>query len=993
MKQKLLAFLLLGLFAFSSAFAQADRTVTGRVVGADDGQPLPGVSVRIKGSAVGTTTGPDGNYTISIPSTARTLVFSYIGYSAQDVAIGSLSSINVKLLTDATQLSEVVVVGYGTQSRQLSTQAVSTVNAEAFKNVPLTSPQQLLQGQAAGVQMTNSSGVLGAASSIRIRGASSISGGGQPLFVVDGVPLNDGNYSGAQGGGASLNPLLNINANDIESMTVLKDAAAVGIYGSRGSNGVVLIKTKSGSLNKKTSVNFDYFTGVSEPTDLLKYMNADQFRGFVSESRIARGLAPLTFPTTSFNWVDAVVQTGKTDSYNLSASGGDSKTKFFVGGNYNKESSYTIGNDLGRLSGRFNFDHNITDNIKVGVNYNLSNVNSDRIGVENNTFAPLTSSYLQLPYVTPYDDNGKFRNTGFIQNVLGLEALNKNGFNLQRSTGNAFAEFRILKDLKFKTDFGIDNIQTEENQRTVNLFTPGGSGFKGNEKDYKWLSTNTLNYNKVLKDHTIGALLGYSYETSRNDLIQVGGSGFASDDLPNVGSASTPTTTFASGTEWALESQFARLSYNFKNKYLFETLGRRDGSSRFGQNQKYGLFYALSAGWVVSEESFLQDSESINNLKFTASYGTSGNDRIGNFSYQELYSGGIGGDYNGNAGLIPSQVPNNDLSWEETSQLDIGVSTTLFNVFDLEANYYAKKTNRLLANVPYPFTTGFASATINVGEMKNNGVDLQLTSRNFNTPSFQWSTSINVGFVKNEVTSLPENRDTEKRNFLAGSAAQRAIVGESLNTFYMVRYKGINPETGDAEWLTKDGATTTVYSPNNRVVVGSAIPDFTGGFTNNLSFKGFDLNVFFNFAYGNKVLIDGLRFTENVNTPSFNKSTDLLNYWKQPGDNAFAPKLSSPTAANFQQLSTLQLQDGSYLRLKNVSLGYNIPASIVNKSKVLSTARVFVLGQNLATVKNKNFRGPDPEVSANGGSNQILGESFFALPQARTITFGVNFGF
>ncbi|MGB4399255.1 MAG: TonB-dependent receptor plug domain-containing protein, partial [Daejeonella sp.] len=276
MKRKLLAFLLLGLFAITTAIAQ-NKTITGRVVGADDGLPLPGVSVRVKGGTAGTSTGTDGNYSLSIPSNATTLSFTYIGYVTQDVNIGSSNRVDARLITDAAQLSEVVVIGYGVQSKTLSTQAVSTVSAEAFKNVPMTSPQQLLQGQAAGVQMTNSSGVLGAASSIRIRGASSITGGGQPLFVVDGVPLNDGTYSSAQGGGAGLNPLLNINANDIESMTVLKDAAAVGIYGSRGSNGVVLIKTKSGSLNKKTAVSFDYFTGVSEPTSLLKYMSADEF--------------------------------------------------------------------------------------------------------------------------------------------------------------------------------------------------------------------------------------------------------------------------------------------------------------------------------------------------------------------------------------------------------------------------------------------------------------------------------------------------------------------------------------------------------------------------------------------------------------------------------------------------------------------------------------------------------------------------------------------
>lgn len=991
--KKLVQSLFILLFVAASALAQ-ERTVTGTVTAAKDGLPLPGVSVRVKGGTAATQTNANGRFTINVPSSSNILTLSFIGFTTKDVTIPSSGLINVTLVEDSEQLSEVVVVGYGEQSKRLSTQSVSTVSAGAFKDAPIISPQALLQGQAAGVQMASSSGLLGASASIRIRGAASITAGGQPLFVVDGVPLNDGNYSLQQGGSAPLNPLLNINANDIESLTVLKDAAAVAIYGSRGANGVVLIKTKSGSLNQETKINFDYYTGASEPTGLLKYMTASQWTTFVNESRVARGLAPRTFPETSFDWVnDVAIQTGSVNSYNLSASGGDEKTKFFLGGNYNKEKGFTIGNDLDRLGGRFNLEHQIRRNVKVGINYNLSRTNSDRIGVENNTFAPLTSAYLQLPYVTPYDDNGQLANLGFIQNILAIEQLNTNRFGLQRSTGNAYAEFTILKDFKFKTDFGIDNVQTEEFQRDVDLLSPGGYGYKLNIKDNKWLTTNTLNYTKSLNRHNFGALLGYSYETSRYDDIEVEGSGFASDDLPNVGSASTPTTTSATGTEWALESQFVRLNYNFNNKYLFEATGRRDGSSRFGANNKYGLFYAVSGGWILSEEAFLKDNNYINFLKINTSYGISGNDRIGNFASYELYGGGSGADYIGQAGLIPTQVPNPDLQWEKSAQFDVTLSATLFDFLDLETSYYIKNTDALLANVPYPYTTGFTSAIRNVGEMKNSGVDFLLTTRNISQNDLRWTTTLNFGYLKNEIVSLPENRDPEGRNFLLATNAQRAIVGESLNSFYLVRYKGVNPETGNAEWLDKEGVATTTYTPNNRVVVGSAIPRFTGGFTNNIYYKGFDVNLFFQFVEGNKVLIDGLRFTENINTASFNKSTDLLNYWKSPGDQAFAPSLSSTTAANFQQLSTLQLQNGSYIRMKTASLGYMIPKSALSRTKLFTSARIYVLGQNLFTIKDKDFRGPDPEVSANGASNQVVGESFFALPQARTITFGVNLGF
>ena len=993
MKRKLLAFLLLGLFAFTSAMAQ-NKTITGRVVGADDGLPLPGVSVRIKGGSAGTTTGADGNFSLTAPASSSVLTFTYIGYVTQEINIPANNRVDVRLVSDAKLLSEVVVVGYGAQSRALSTQSVSTVSAESFKNVPIVSPQQILQGQAAGVNMVNSSGLLGAASQITIRGGSSLTAGGQPLYVIDGVPLNTGNYTQEQGAptGAGLNPLLNINANDIESMTVLKDASAAAIYGSRGSNGVILIKTKSGANNSDTKINVDYFNGTSQPTDILKYMTADQWRTFRRDYLTANNAAVPNYPTTSFDWADAVVRTGKMNNINASATGGNDKTRFFLGGTFSDESGYTIGNDLERLSGRFNFNHNISDKVRVGLNYNLARVNSDRIGAENNTYAPLTAAYLQLPYVMPYDANGNFVNTGFVQNVLGLEATGFNKLNSTRNTGNAYAEVDIISGLTFKTDWGIDNALFDEKYREVDLFTPGGYGYISRRSDNKWLTSNTLNYSTIIgQNHSINALAGYSFETSRYTSGLFEGQGFASDALPNIGSASTPLTASETGSEWALESQFARLNYSYSDRYLLEGTVRRDGSSRFGANKKYGTFYAASAGWIISNEKFFnKDNKIAQFLKLTASYGTSGNDQIGYFDYLGTFAAGEA--YSDASASIPSRVANPNLGWEETAQLDLGLSTRLFNAVDLQLNYYNKNTSGLLASVPYPFTTGFASATQNVGEMRNRGFEITLGTQNVKTDNFSWTTNFNIGFNKNTVLSLPENKDPEGRNFISGSTAQRAVVGHSRNSFYLIRYKGINPATGDAEWFKKDGSVTTAPVAADRVLAGHADPDFVGGFTNNLRYKAFDFSAFFNFAYGNKVLIDGLRFTENVNTGSYNKSTDLLNYWKAAGDNAFAPRFNSPTRLTFNQLSTSQLQDGSYARLKTVTLGYTLPSSVISKTKVLRSARIYALGQNLFIIQNKNFRGPDPEVSANGASNLVMGESFFALPQAKSLTFGINIG-
>lgn len=987
-----LMFCLIG--AVGAAIGQ--RTVTGTVTD-QAGQALIGANVIAKeASGVGTITDVDGNYRIQLPANVNTLVFSYAGYQTKEMAVGTSAVINVTL-NEGQLLEELVIVGYGEKSTRFNTQAVASLGESNIKNRPVLSPQELLQGQAAGVQMVNSSGVLGANSSVRIRGAASITGGGQPLFVIDGVPLNDEGRTFVQGGGTGLNPLMNINANDIESMSVLKDAAAVAIYGSRGSNGVVLIKTKSGSRKEKTTIGVDVFTGFSDPTNLIQMMNTEQFTSYNTAFRAARNQAPQTLPTDYFDWVNGVVQQGKMNSVNLNLSGGTERTTYYIGGSFVKESGFTIGNESERLSGRLNFTHKANDWLSVGANVNISEVDMDRIGVENNTFAPLTSAYLQLPYVLPTNPDGTFRNTGFVQNVIGIEALNENSYLSRRTIGNVYADFKLMDGLVFRTDWGMDNAETTQKGRNVNLFTPGGSAFRDISDDYKWLTTNTLSYNKDIGEKSnFGLLAGYSFETSRFLGVYVAGAGFATDDLPNVSSASTPTSTLEDGSRWALESQFLRANYNHNQKYLIEGTVRRDGSSRFGANNRYGIFWAASAGWILSEESFMKSQKFFDFVKLTASYGTAGNDRIGNFSSLALYGTGVAADYAGAAGLRPVQTPNPDLTWEETAQFDIGLSTRfLKNRVNLNLNYYNKETSGILLNVPYPFTTGFPSASQNVGRMSNKGIDVELNVNLINNQDFSWSVGLNAGYLNNKVLELPDaSVDADGNRFIQGSAAQRAVEGRSLNEFYLVRANGVNSQTGDFEWLDKDGNPTTTYSANNRVFTGSAIPKYVGGFNTTVTYKGFDLNALFNFSQGNMVLIDGLRFTENMNAAAgFNKSVDLLDYWKESGDQSFAPRLDSPTALLFNQLSTLQLQNGSFLRLRNLSLGYTLPKSIVGKQGVVQSARIYVLGQNLWLLKDKNFRGPDPEVSANGPSNLIQGESFFALPQAKTFTFGLNVQF
>ncbi len=986
--------LLLGVFAVCTQLL-AQKTITGRVLDAA-GTGVPNASVRVRGTSLGTTTGLDGSFTIAVPANANILIISSVGFAERQVTIGNEASISTTLLATDAALQEVVVVGYGTQSQRTRIQAASVIRADEFTNTPILSPTQALQGRAAGVNMVNSSGLLGAAPNVQVRGASSLLGGTQPLYVVDGVPLNDDVLSGAQGGGTGLSPLLDLNPNDIESLTVLKDAAAVAIYGSRGTNGVIIIKTKRGTNNAKTRINLDYYTGISNPTSLPDLLNGDQFRTFVKDYRFARNpSAPApVFPAGDFDWVNAVVRQGNINSYSLSAAGGNEKTRFYLGGSYFTEQGFTIGNDIRRLSGRLNLDHEISSRIKVGANLSLSNTNSDRIGVENNTFAPLTAAALFLPYVQPRDSAGNFQNTGFIANVLAIEDLNTNAFLSSRATGNAFVDIGIIDNLKFRTDWGIDNVQIEERTRSVNIVTAGGSASRAIQQNRKWLSTNTLNYEKRFGEHFTGGLLGQSLEKTDYDNVTAAAAGFPSDRLPNVASGATPTTTFASRSAYALASYFGRFNYRFKERYLFEASARRDGSSRFGSKYREGTFWAVSGGWIISAEEFFKSVGFINDLKLTASYGTSGSDRIGgDFPSLGLFTAGITSDYGGASGLNPSQIANPDLKWEETRQWDIGFSTAMFKSrVNLNFNVYRKLTENNLIGVPLPFTTGFPSVNQNIGQIENRGVDIELNTVNVRSQNFQWNTAVNFGYLNNKVISLPSNKDEVGRDHLVLSGAQRAIVGHSRNTFYMIQYLGVNPTTGDAEWLDKTGKPTTAPTAADRQIVGTALPKFTGGFTNNFRFREFDLSAFFNFSYGNKVLISGLEFLENLGTGSFNKTSNVLDYWRAAGDRAFAPSLSSTTAPLFNQQSTLQLQNGSYARLKNLSLGYRLPRSITERTNFISSARFYVLAQNLFIIQDKNFRGPDAEVSANGGA-VVQGESFFALPQSRTFTFGINIGF
>ena len=553
MRLKLTSLLtLLSAFVMQFTFAQ-EKTITGTITD-DMDMPLPGANVMIKGTTTGAQTDFDGNYSISA-NEGDVLVFSYIGQKTEERTVGAENVINVKLVEDAQALEEVVVIGYGKQTKQKLVQSVATVSSEQIKDVPAVAPQELLQGQASGVQVVNSSGILGAAPVIKIRGVASINAGGRPLVVVDGVPMNDANLSAGQGGQA-LNPLGDINPNDIASFSVLKDAAATAIYGSRGANGVVLITTKSGKRNQDTRIDLAVNTSWSKSTDIFDMMNADEFRGHYAAVN-NRDVASL--PQGSYDWPTNVVRTGFSKDVNFSISGGSEKTTFFAGLTYKDQEGFIVGNNLNRLSGRLNLTHEANDWFRMGMNLSVTENRNDRVGSENSTFAPLTSAFLQTPWVEPYDENGNYVNTGFIANVIAIEDLDINDSNSFRTVGNIYGELDITDELYFRSDFGIDRVQLEEFQRSFEINSPGGYASNYVAQQNKYVFNNSLNWNHTFGEfHDLNTVVGMSYEQTDIRDIFVEATGFLSDDQINTASGSEFGTTRNTVTGSRLAGYFAR---------------------------------------------------------------------------------------------------------------------------------------------------------------------------------------------------------------------------------------------------------------------------------------------------------------------------------------------------------------------------------------------------------------------------------------------------
>lgn len=990
-----------------------DKTVTGKVTDEKDGTPLAGVSVTVKGTNTGTTTIADGTFKLSVPSNARVLVFSFINFASQEVNIGDGNAIMVKLTTEEKSLAEVVVVGYGTVRKKELTASVSTIKGNDLQNRPIQGPDQALRGQAAGVTVTQSSGTPGSSMNVNIRGTGSINASSQPLYVIDGIPLNTGSYSQIGVGGQTINSLADVNPSEIESYEILKDAAATAIYGSRAANGVVLITTKRGA-NKKTKINFNSYYGLAKVYKVIEPLSGPEFIDLLQEGVRNRfgatiipsqlGLvgydnAPSSYPTN--NWFNSIFQTAPVQSYDLSAQGGNEKTKFYVSGTYFDQEGIVIESRFRRYNFRVNLDHNVNSKLKLTSGISLSRSNSDRIRNDNNIYGVVSTALLLGSYFPVYNPDGTYGRdpNASIENPVANAKEVKNDIGNNRVLANVAAEYQILPGLSFKTQFGLDYLNIREQYFIPNTHLQGrgvnGDGTETYSQEINLINENILKYNRSFGKHDIGFTGVASYQESKYDALFLQAQNFPGNEITRLSAGSVRVAASSTGSSWGLIGYIGRINYGYDGKYLLSASIRRDGVSRFGSAKRWGTFPAVSAAWRISEEKFMDGlSNVISDLKIRGSYGKSGNAGIGDFASLPLV--GAGFNFTQSAGLAPIQLGNPNLGWEQAEQTDIALEVGLLkDRVNLVAEYYVKNTKDLLLARPLVGSSGFTTVFENIGQLQNKGFELSINTVNIQKRDFKWSTSLNITFPQNKIVKLAGTP-------FASGFASWVEEGKDLGSFRGYVVKGIfqtaaeiaaapvhsaATRPGDIQFedLNGDGRITG----DDQQIIGSAVPDYFGGFTNIISYKGFELNVFVQFVQGNEVYNNTRAFSEGMNS-IFGQSKATLNRWTPTKTSTTMPRAVFGDPNNNRRTSTRWLEDGSFVRLKNVALSYSLPSAVLEKIH-LSNLRLFVQAENLKTWTK--YSGFDPEVSTFSVTNTAPGTDFLTFPQARTISFGVNLSF
>ncbi|MCG8412572.1 MAG: TonB-dependent receptor, partial [Bacteroidales bacterium] len=908
----------------------------------------------------------------------------------QEVIINGRSEINIAMESDVLEMDEVVVVAYGVTKKSSFTGSASTVTAEKLETVPLPSFDKALQGNVAGLQLTSTSGQPGAATKIRIRGIGSINASTEPLYVIDGIPVVAGDFSGNT---RTANSLAGLNPNDIASVSVLKDAAAASLYGSRAANGVILITTKQGKQGK-TQITARAQYGITwKAQDPYRSLTGDEYNMMLKEGYINAGSSKEKEESTvdkkhplgvNADWNDAVFRTGITQNVEVSANGGSEKTKFFVSGTYFDQKGAVIGSDMNRVSGRLNLKHSVSDKLSLGVNTNLSVVDQNTPPGGSNYLNPVFVADIIPGTVPVRNKDGKYNYdfdvlSGY--NPVGIIEANIMNLDQHRSINSGYMQWEIIEDLRFKTTFGYDNLALDEfmwqNPNHGPAAKPGinGEGIMVNTKNEQVTSSNILSYTKTFLDnHNIDILAGFEVE-KRNYYRGISkGAMYPSDKVKALDNAAKPTGVKGRNIVEKLAGYLTQIKYDYMGKYYASFSFRRDGSSKFGANNRFANFWSVGGTWRISEEAFFKNIDAINNLKLRASYGTNGNSGIKNYLALDLYK--YGANYNGNPGSKQAQFANPNLTWEQNALFDLALEFRIFNFLSGTIDYYNRKTTDLLLKVPLSHVTGHSIMMQNIGEMENKGLEIELSSENIKTSDFKWFTDFNISFNKNRVTKLNNGEP-----IMTGSKIRK--VGEDFETFYMQEWAGVDPANGNPLWYAADGSKTSDYSKAVKKLQGSASPDFYGGLTNTISYKGIDFSFKFSYQYGNKVYDNWAFLTESDGAISFNQNAKILDRWQKPGDITDVPKFVCGNSSNSNRMSTRYLHDASYLRLKSVSLGYNLPKKITTKAKI-ANARVYAQAYNLWTLTN--YEGHDPEAADKGVMD-------YDLPNVTTVTFGLELKF
>jgi TonB-linked SusC/RagA family outer membrane protein len=977
--------------------------IRGTVTDSATGSPVEGASISVVGSQIRAETNSNGQYVLTeVPPGVVVVRALLIGYHPAErrvtAADGAELTVDFVLAPGVAQLEEIVAVGYGTRERADLSSAVSSVDASELANQPVASVDAALQGKTTGVQVVQNAGNPGNAVTVRVRGAASVSASNDPLYVIDGVPLIASDISQLDAGGQGIAAISALNLDEVDRVDILKDAAAASIYGSRGSNGVVLITTKRGAQGR-TNVTFNSYVGTQSPARRLELLSSREYLEFFNESATNDGYEPNLYgvigvdDTVNSDWQDAVLRSAPVSSSELAVSGGDQRLQYRVSGNWFDQEGIVRSSGYRRIGGRVNLDFNPSGALSLRTGLSVSGERNNRVEGDGSDLGIITNAIGEAPTIPVRNGTGDFStlDDGLeYPNPAALLTFNDFGARTTHILGNVEAGLRITPSLRFTSRFGLDMVNLRERQfesRRVSgtyASSADGVGKSGYSVADRYVIENfaTLRPDFGTR-HDLEVTAGGSLELNRGELNFIRGEGFSSDDWEEVGNATIITDYDGNKSENNLVSFFARADYTLDGKYTFGGSLRTDGSSRFGPEDRWGVFPAVSASWLLSEEPWIRGGF-FDFLKLRASLGLTGNQSISNYPFQGVFGAA---NYGEQPGIAPENLSNPDLKWETTAQFNVGMDMAFAKGrVSLTADWYQKKTRDLLVDRPITATSGHTSMFDNVGNVINRGLELGLTTVNIDSrraEGFRWTTTLNLNFNRNKVTALFNNQP-----FSDGIRdLNRVEVGAPIGAFYTLKFLGVDPATGDAMYEDRNG--DGIIGSEDLTIVGSPHPDYTGGLTSTFTWRGLDLTGFLTFSQGNEVFNAMRIFSDAGGWYLDNQFRDVLDRWQQPGDVTDTPRASYDGLSGAREISSRFLEDGSYWRLQDLTLGYRLPERWAG-SLGFGNARFYGSVHNLFTITD--YTGYTPDVNSNGqfSADVGLGTDFYAYPQARTFTFGVQ---